>query len=1375
MSRRKIPTCMADVKKSRGALTGAVKKALGKIEHIKHDEVAAVAVINATEVERLIKSVTRTEQNFQTNLDEAQEYSPEGEEDDTFQQEEEEAEEKFEDSIATFREIAERILALKNAQLGLADLTLDITSLQELLSDRPNDDHTKKHDHLSTKLDTLRDEWKRSKAKLPLDHALKKELDACIKVVDSLGADTTQAKTRSTSGSATHPSSSRVERDRTKLPAIAIPTFTGDILTWPTFWQKFSASIADHDDLPESTKLAYLRSAIKDPEATILLNPAIDGPETYKRLVKELLQRYARTKKIHRGLVDKLSTLPSAKYANKELRRLLDSASSYVDCLKSTGQFTLDAVITSMVYTKLPYKLQVEWDNDRDVDDDKVAPYQELFEYVNKKILTLSDNQPPSSHNESYKERAPAQQERGGRKQEQQSKPKKQVYSVAPTSQPQQQYKWECSLCQPERHPLYICPKWTTYSVTQRMAHIKAKSLCTNCLGVGHAVGTCRSRHRCSSCDQAHHSTIHQDAESAQQVTSTLSQSQQLPDALLQTAKVLLKGPGGQEVRARALIDSAAGLSLITHRVAKILDLPLHPSKTALTTLQDSKGLGSEHLTEVTISPIHRQLDIPCRPAVLKSVISSTPTRPFAPVEKFPHLWGLQLADPTYHIPGAVDILLGSDVWLKLQGKLPPITDNKSPVGAVSTIFGWVVTGTAPVPDEQHRIPVCHVQPTISNEELHQLAYNFWLSEDAEETAPPQQSEVDDQVEQQHTEHVSQPVATQPTPYNLSQDITCKPSASEATLQPVDSTATISQPVATQPTPYNLSQDITCKPSASEATLQPAEATAALSKFHSNLEEVQATFESSSTTKRTSDIKKLASTFSALKKIWHTAQDPLISDPLQTEFESCQSALGTLRYNILEQDPAALQPTLTTISTRRILSEVILPQTPSAECQTPQQISLPLAATRSQPPAILTPTHHILSEVTRPENPSAECQTPQQIRLPQATAPFLQNIIKKHSGENASSVLQSIRFNLHHVPSLLEKLDTVYLTRLLVDEQHHPIYNRSSINNLLLIHSVSSNPATLHYWIDASIYSSWLLDQKRQVSVTNHSISLMQASKPVARNTRPTTSLQKQPSEHELLEKQSSNILDYLPPESSISDPSTNHDSTSPVQPANRSIGTLIIGRICVSLPMSTDVLLQLISNTSNYLHQPFDQPRANFILASPGSHNDSIIYAARRPTVYAAIHLPVSPTTGKPATTTATEFYSNFLLLSARRLSRLVYFYQHWGILPHLHHQADGAFISYLTDFTASDTALHGFSIWTDLRQQSKIRTANDISYTYHLPFFKLLILLLHISAGILSLYFVETNTNQAMPTSSASPGRMFGQETTHPTSSQTSISDPG
>ena len=758
MSRRKASTNMAEVKKSRSGYNGAVTKVLGKLQHIKCDEVAAVAAIDTKDVNRLLGSLARTEKNFLVTLEEAEEYAPEGREEE-FQDEEDEVLEEFERTIAVCQELGELLLSLKNVQTGLANLSHDVAVLKESLTERPDSDHSQRLSSINEAFFVLRQEWRKND--LPAEHALKKELDASIKVIDDLAADITNAKRRASPsrGATSYTGSSRVDRDRTKLPAISIPTFNGDILAWPTFWQKFTATVHVHDDLPDSTKLAYLRSAITDPEANILLNPAIDGPDTYERLVQELHQRYARTRKIHRGLVNKLSTLPAAKYQSKDLRQLLDTANNYVNCLKTTKQFDLESVITSMIYGKLPYKMQVDWDDDHD-DTDKVAPYTELFDYMSKKILTLSDNQTSTT----FEAKPPKQEKRSERK-PQPAKKKAQVYTVTPAtpaapaapaisaSQQHPPYKWECSFCKPERHPLYLCSKWNTFTVTQRLAHVKDKKLCTNCLGVGHGAGTCKSSYRCKDCGQAHHTSIHQVSQSVQQVASTLSQSRQLPDALLQTAEVLLKGPGGQEVRARALLDGAAGLSIITHRMAKILDLPLESGKTDLTTVQDADGGGAELLTEVTISPVHYQHDISCQLAVLKSIISTTPLQPFPPVEEFPHLWGLQLADPTYHIPGPIDILLGSNVWLKIQGDKQVVMDEESSVGAAHTIFGWVVTGTAPVPGQQPKAPIYHVQPTILDEKVHQLAYDFWLSEEAEEAAPTQ-TEVEAQVEKHYSEHV---------------------------------------------------------------------------------------------------------------------------------------------------------------------------------------------------------------------------------------------------------------------------------------------------------------------------------------------------------------------------------------------------------------------------------------------------------------------------------------------------------------------------------------------------------------------------------------------------------------------------------------------
>ena len=495
-----------------------------------------------------------------------------------------------------------------------------------------------------------------------------------------------------------------------------------------------------------------------------------------------------------------------------------------------------------------------------------------------------------------------------------------------------------------------------------------------------------------------------------------------------------------------------------------------------------------------------------------------------------------------------------------------------------------------------------------------------------------------------------------------------------------------------------------------------------------------------------------------------------------------QQLLPPSRNNILENLTAPLQPphhsmiltdgyTATTglitppTSAHHILRKDILPQAPSAECQTPQQIQS-LQAT------------------------SAECQTPQQIHLPQATVAFQQAFRTTHSREDALSLLYSDCSKQHHAPSLLtEKMDTVYLTRLLLCEHPQPTYKSLLINKLMSTNSVSFNPATLHYWIDSSIYLSWLHDKKQQVSVvTNHSIYLLQAPRSITWSPRPTPALHTQPSEHGLLEEQSiivfpslltvaenyhkqpPNILDNLTPEVSIYKPSGSHSPTHPVRPAARNIGTLIVKRLWISLLMYLHLIPQLLQSpyyiiTMNEQHPAKHCKRLQFlppvqpttrsigtliigrlcvfllmclhILQQLYPYYSSIKLDEHRPPNHCkrlqsllAIHLwlpsllqavllftfshhsrqlhrhqLISDATNylHSNSDAAYDTDPNLLLLSARRLSRSIYFYQRWGILPHLHHLANGAFFSYLTDVTATNTALYGFSIWNNLRQYSK------------------------------------------------------------------------
>ena len=230
---------MAAVKKSRACYTGALTKAFDKLKLIKADRVEAIAVMSTLDIEKHLRSAERTESNFTSSLDEAQEFAPEGEdEEETFQEEETLASEAFDESMAAVRNMASYLLALKSVQVGLADLTYDITSLETTLGEEPDNDHTSTFSAIESSFLGLRQEWRKSN--LPKEHPLKEELDACKGSINSLSAKTAKAKRRASptpsSSSFHHPSSPiRTDRDRTKLPAIALPTFKGDILQWPTF------------------------------------------------------------------------------------------------------------------------------------------------------------------------------------------------------------------------------------------------------------------------------------------------------------------------------------------------------------------------------------------------------------------------------------------------------------------------------------------------------------------------------------------------------------------------------------------------------------------------------------------------------------------------------------------------------------------------------------------------------------------------------------------------------------------------------------------------------------------------------------------------------------------------------------------------------------------------------------------------------------------------------------------------------------------------------------------------------------------------------------------------------------------------------------
>ena len=728
MLRRRIPTDLPTLRRSRSSLCGAITKAKDKLAAIQETPIPTYSIKT---IERLVTSVEHTESKFLQTLDEAQDHIPEDDSAEDMQAEEDEALKLFNLAILEVRELAEELLAQKRLRVSLDSFNRELETLKELVEANPDRPQDSAIIALESQYIALLKGWEDTD--LPPGHELETDLHQGRKFLTTLKADLDASKDRSAgSPSILHSSFSSRDSDRSeegKLPYIEVPLFHGDIMKWSTFWANFKALIDSRDRLSETSKLIYLRRAIKDPECQTLLNIPRETPDSYKQVVATLQARFDRTKEIHRKLVQRVLDTSPAKLNRLDLRRLKDNAQADIESIKGTGHYTIDTFLTSLYYNILPIRLQTLWDQ-HNKKSKKVAPVQDLLDFVSEHAETLPATASTAKTPSDIHEKKPKPKQGKGSRAN--------IHVVTPVS-PSNSYKWECVLCKPEKHPLFVCPKWQNYSIPQRLAHIQDKKLCQNCLAVGHSAESCRSSYKCRDCGLAHHTTIHQAPAATTLVHTASVRSHQVPDALMMTAKVLVTEPGGQTTQARALIDPGAGMSMVSSKIANLLHLPLIRSNIGFSAVQGTVCKPAHHLANLTVSPLQgsQTFKVEVQPTVVRTVTCDLPAQEIAPVGDLPHLSGLELADPSFHLPGKIDLLLGAEVYPQLLIKEPVVTGDKSDPAAQKTIFGWAIVGPARYLNQSKQpVPTyfANSQPS-EDDHLSELLARFSQTEEVESPA----------------------------------------------------------------------------------------------------------------------------------------------------------------------------------------------------------------------------------------------------------------------------------------------------------------------------------------------------------------------------------------------------------------------------------------------------------------------------------------------------------------------------------------------------------------------------------------------------------------------------------------------------------------
>ncbi|KAH9639554.1 hypothetical protein HF086_007235 [Spodoptera exigua] len=162
--------------------------------------------------------------------------------------------------------------------------------------------------------------------------------------------------------------------------------------------------------------------------------------------------------------------------------------------------------------------------------------------------------------------------------------------------------------------------------------------------------------------------------------------------ALLATATVSARNEHNHTVVLRALIDQGSQASFISEKATQLLKLSRHTARGSII------GVGStrtnvDHVVQLRIgSRWNPSFEINIQAYVMSKQLTTKIPSTAVPVTHWTHLEGLNLADPDYHKPGPIDLLLGVKEYAQLvQQQL-----IKGPPGspcAQKTNLGWILFG----------------------------------------------------------------------------------------------------------------------------------------------------------------------------------------------------------------------------------------------------------------------------------------------------------------------------------------------------------------------------------------------------------------------------------------------------------------------------------------------------------------------------------------------------------------------------------------------------------------------------------------------------------------------------------------------------------
>ena len=483
----------------------------------------------------------------------------------------------------------------------------------------------------------------------------------------------------------THLQQTVVYRNSSNMGPLVIAPFDGDREDWLRYKEMFSAIMGKQQPPPDNIEKLHRLKQTCIGEALKVINGLSYTDRSFDIAWEMLINKYEDMYTLVSLQAQNLLQLePVQRNNGQSLSELIDSVCSAIASLNSlkVDTSTWDVIIICIVVAKLDETTRQLWQSQ--LVHNKLPTWGQLLDFLSQRARVLISN---STLIKASSPSSPS----ASRKVEHHVKVRM-SQSMAATSSS------GCIKCN-LNHRVDKCPSFKSLTISCKYDLLKRSNCCFICLEQGHIGQECRSTKMCEACNGYHHTLLHSDRlvaspagcfDSNEEPATVCHQRTSKGTVALATAIVLIKDEHGRRQRCRALLDIGSMEHFMTENLVKRLGLKkssnFQPIGGINETISQSKATVMT-VIESTTEPVRRRLTFLVVPKV-------TGQLPGAPVNitswRIPP--GIKLADPSFHQPQQVDMLLGGGVFCDLL-KSGKIKLARGQPYLLSTKLGWVVSG----------------------------------------------------------------------------------------------------------------------------------------------------------------------------------------------------------------------------------------------------------------------------------------------------------------------------------------------------------------------------------------------------------------------------------------------------------------------------------------------------------------------------------------------------------------------------------------------------------------------------------------------------------------------------------------------------------